>query len=235
MAEPILYVRNRRPNAVLIKFENLKYPVERRGSRQDTVALPPEAREDPVVSQFLNKGIVEEISKEQFMALGGRPENPVAGEKDKQERLHDYPLDRTRANEAAIPMEPEETSRTPYIITDKDLRSSMEFRTPAPRFAVDFPSTDEEIQQIEERRRVAEEAALAELRTSNLEQNKVEGLEQRVSELSDLVRTLLARDAAREEEVKKAKASKPKAKATRKASTTKNKRVRAKSSSDVEA
>jgi len=66
------YVRNWRPNAVVFKYAGLKYVLERRGDRKDSVALPIDAKSDPVVNRWLRTNILEEVSREDFSELASR-------------------------------------------------------------------------------------------------------------------------------------------------------------------
>lgn len=209
MATP-LYVRNLRPNAVLVKIGGLKYTVERRGFREDTVALPPEAREDPVVSTFLQRNILEEISKETFMTLATRPENTITVGPDKKQRREDVlPLvPRKAETEVNIPINNPEESRTPFLITDENIRDSGKLRSPRPEFKDSVPTTEEDIAAIEAARR-AVEAAVSQV---NLPEDETAQLKQQVNELTGLVRELLAKQEQNEAKPKAApKPRKPRA------------------------
>jgi hypothetical protein len=70
--EDALYIRNRRPNRIIIKYADTRNIVERRGSRNDSLSLPIEAENDATVSRWLKDGVLERITKEQFMKLGTR-------------------------------------------------------------------------------------------------------------------------------------------------------------------
>lgn len=199
----ILYVRNRRPNAVLIRVDGIKYTVERRGSREDSAALPAAWRDDPSVSTFLNQGVLEEISKDAFMALGSRPEDTIVEERGRPKRVPgptEIPLrDKRGEDEVNIPINNPETSREPYIITEADLRKSTPFRSPDPQFAGEVRSTADDLAAIEEARRAAE----ANPGQVNFEEDETAQLRKQVSELTGLVQQLLAKDAASEETPKK--------------------------------
>lgn len=135
----VFYVRNTRPNAVLVRLgerpHQTKYTVERRGSREDTTAFPKEALNDPTVARFIQSGIFEVITKEQFMSLGERNEGRSS-----------IPLVTRKAEtEVAIPMGDMETSRTPTIITDEDLTKTKDWRSPRPEFSGPILSTEQEL------------------------------------------------------------------------------------------
>lgn len=192
MASDILYVRNRRPNAVLVRVDGIKYTVERRGSREDSAALPGAWRDDPGVAAFLHQGILEEISKDAFMALGSRPEDTIV--EDKQGRARkvpgptDLPLVERAANEINVPINPDD-HRQPTVITDETLRKTAKLRSPNPEFAGVIPSTAEDLAAIEEARRAAE----ASPGQVDFEEDETAQLRKQVQELTGLVTELLAR------------------------------------------
>ena len=175
----VLYVRNTRPNAVLIRVGGIKYTAERRGSREDSLALPGDWRNDPIVATFLQQGVIEEISKETFMTLGSRPDG-----------VTEIPLkERKAATEVNIPINNPEESRQPYLITEEDLRKSTPLRSPRPEFATEVPTTQEDLLKIEEARKAAEiNPGQVDFPESETEQLKLQ-----VNELSALVRELLAK------------------------------------------
>lgn len=70
--EDTLYVRNARPNRLVLKFNGLREVLEHRGNRKDSIALPGELREDSEIARWLRNGQLEEISKEAFLQLGRR-------------------------------------------------------------------------------------------------------------------------------------------------------------------
>ena len=216
MASDIVYVRNNRPNAVLIRVDGIKYTVERRGSREDSAALPGDWKNKPPVSTFLMQGVLEEISKDAFMALGSRPEETIVEERGRPKRVPgptDIPLVERSADDVNIPINNPEESREPYIITEADLRNTTKLRSPNPAFAGEVRSTEEDIAAIEEARRAAE----ASPGQVNFEEDETAQLRKQVSELTGLVHQLLANQS---EAAAEAPAKAP-AKRTRKAATKK--------------
>lgn len=127
----VLYVRNGRPNRLIIKHAGLKYLLERRGSREDTASLPVEAENDPVVARFLRTGYLEKVSKEAFMTLNARDED------------QSYELNVRKAKDVEVPMG-HAASQTPTVIADKDLQDTAHLRTPDLQFAKNV-STDVEL------------------------------------------------------------------------------------------
>ena len=225
----ILYVRNRRPNAVLVRVDGIKYTVERRGSREDSAALPGAWRNDPGVSAFLHQGILEEISKDAFMALGSRPEDTIV--EDRQGRTRkvpgptDLPLVERAANEVNVPINPDD-HRQPTVITDETLRKTAKLRSPNPEFAGEIPSTADDLAAIEEARRAAE----ASPGQVDFEEDETAQLRKQVQELTGLVHQLLsqgetAAQQAEEAQAPKAKRGRPKG-STKKATATKKAAVK---------
>lgn len=104
--ETTLYVRNYRPNMVIVPYAGVRYKLERRGARNDNTALPIEAQSDPTINRWLRQGILEEITKEDFIELAVR-DNDSEYKLKKPERIR-------------IKIE-EPQSATPTLITkDKD-------------------------------------------------------------------------------------------------------------------
>lgn len=203
MANEVLYVRNTRPNAVLVKYNDIKYTVERRGSREDTTALPADAKFDPVVASFITRGILEEISKDAFYALEARNEGRPA-----------YAL-KKGGEEVNLPMSHAE-SRTPMLIADDVITQSRHLRSPHPEFAERVLSTGEEMAT-----GVRQPLPELEKNRSSLSVDKVdpqiEQLTGQVAALSGLVEQLLASQAASQVQTKepaKGATTEPKAKRT---------------------
>jgi hypothetical protein len=192
MSNDILYIRNNRPNAVLVRVDGIKYTVERRGSREDSAALPGDWRNKPPVSTFLHQGILEEISKDAFMQLGSRPEETIVEERGRPKRIPgptDLPLLERAANEVNIPINPDD-HRQPTVITDEDLRKTMKLRSPNPEFAGEVPSTAEDLKAIEEARRAAETSP----GQIDFEEDETAQLRKQVQELTGLVQQLLIKE-----------------------------------------
>lgn len=122
MENDIFYVRNTRPNRVVLKYAGLRIILERRGAYPDTAPLPEDARRDPGVIAWLRKGVLEEITKEDFIALGekdfaspdyrGKDEAPL-----KKQQAPDLPMGDYNA---------EIDMKLPYTIP-KDLLNNRDF------------------------------------------------------------------------------------------------------------
>lgn len=215
----ILYVRNCRPNATLIRVGTsgtgsvpMVYTLERRGSREDTVALPGEFRNEPVVARFLHSGMIEEISKEQFLNLGVRLSSD-----------NNYHVKERAASEVNVPMA-DESSRTPTVIADADITKGAELRTPRPEFSHPIRTTEEDLAELQARRE--QEAAEKSPGRVDLPEGETDSLKAQVNELTLLVRQLLEE---RAEQAKAQDVPTEKAPKARKATTTKAKSTRASS------
>jgi len=115
-----LFVRNNRPNRVILKLNGLRHILERRGTREDSVALPlDQANRDPVIQRWLKEGRLEEISRDQFMNLASAEVKATGASGREGFNVHS-PTDYT------VPMESETQSRTPYVVHYED-----EFDVPA--------------------------------------------------------------------------------------------------------
>jgi len=127
-----LYVRNTRPNRVILKYADLRHILERRGSREDSWSLPIEAQRDPDISRLLRIGVLEEIDKETFLTLAER-DGP--GFSTPEERgSTEPPVKPIGLREFDLPMSSEEESRRPNIVPkefiDPQARGSKLKRTP---------------------------------------------------------------------------------------------------------
>lgn len=143
------YVRNWHPNAVRFRYAGLEFNLERRGSRRDVLALPIEAKKDPTVNRWLNKGVLEEIDQEDFIALSAREEDAEYPKLISSINTVDIPLDMRHKPILGV---------TPYTI-DMDKLNSNEFKQEhmSPRLEYMNPplTTKEELAKVQ----VAEQAA----------------------------------------------------------------------------
>lgn len=124
-----VYVRNLRPNRVVLLHAGLRVTLERRGSREDTTSLPADALNEPTIARWLRASMIEEISKEDFMNLAARTDAF-----DPNFRSPEEPELVSNVKTKAVPMSPER-SETPYLIdTDKldkrNLTPIVEFKDP---------------------------------------------------------------------------------------------------------
>lgn len=109
MAETI-YIRNLRPNRVILKYADLREVLERRGSREDSTSLPADSKNDPIISRWLSAGMIEEISKEDFLSLTSSLESF-----DPNRRNENEPALKNNTRSKAVPMS-HDNSATPTVI-----------------------------------------------------------------------------------------------------------------------
>lgn len=118
MADTV-YLRNRRPNRVVLTHAGLRVVLERRGSREDSVSLPGEALQDATIARWLRAGMIEQISKDSFLELASRTDAFDPNYRDENE-----PSIQTDIRHAELPMS--QDPRTPTVIdTDKIDRSLL--------------------------------------------------------------------------------------------------------------
>jgi len=121
MANDTVYIRNLRPNRVVLQYAGLRVVLERRGSREDTASFPADALSDPTIARWLRQDRVEQISKDQFLDLSGRtdafdPNNrSVEYREDGKVKRSLEPELYSDAREVELPMG-SERSDTPTII-----------------------------------------------------------------------------------------------------------------------
>lgn len=112
MADAV-FLRNMRPNRVVLQHAGLRVVLERRGSREDSVSLPVDALQDSTIARWLRAGMIEQISKDTFLDLASRTDAY-----DPNYRSDDEPAVASDIRHAEIPMS--DDPRTPTVIdTDK--------------------------------------------------------------------------------------------------------------------
>ena len=125
MKDSTFYVRNWRPNRLVFKYAGLKYILERRGDRQDTVALPVDAQSDPTIARWLKSSMLEDIQRDDYIELASRVTEGPFGEL------------RSRAKDVDIPIEDRTSDQPTTIRTElldnqewrrKHLSPNLEFR-----------------------------------------------------------------------------------------------------------
>ena len=141
----LIYVRNARPNKVVFHFDGTRYPLEHRGHRGDSTALPAEAAQDSLISRWIQQGQLEKISKEAFMQLGARTIDVLPNE---------YLAQPMRAGRGAgagvVPMVNAEsdTSKGLSQLRDADVFKQVREGV-SPKWGGDLMSTEEEIESPE--------------------------------------------------------------------------------------
>ena len=148
------YVRNKRPNVVHIRVENLKISLGRRGTREDTIAVPDSAYENRAFKRNLTNGLLEEITEEQFFNLNTRELD-----EDESTISHANNLEQ-RGNETLFTLE--NAPNRVHIIKEFEQNASPEDKargrkmmTPVLEYITPPPSTEEELAAKEEADRPA--------------------------------------------------------------------------------
>jgi hypothetical protein len=125
MANDTVYIRNNRPNRVVLQYAGLRVVLERRGSREDTASFPSDALTDPTIARWLRANRVEQITKEQFFDLSSRTDafdpnyREVERREDGRVKRSLEPELVSDAYDVEVPMSPL-SSTTPTIIdTDR--------------------------------------------------------------------------------------------------------------------
>lgn len=127
MADTV-YLRNNRPNRVVLTHAGLRVVLERRGSREDSVSFPAASLQDATTARWLRAGIIEQISKDAFLDLAARIDAY-----DPNVRSENEPTIVSDIRDRDLPLIDDKT--TPNIIdTDKIDRTllspSIEWETP---------------------------------------------------------------------------------------------------------
>lgn len=148
MAEEI-YVRNGRPNTVVVKYGDLRIPLAHRGglgrdlreSPGDSCALPGDAATDPTISRWLKNGTLEKISKEAYLSLRARNvevlPNKYLAQSVRSPRGGAVPMDAAEAD----------TTKTRTYVADANVHKSV--REARPEWAGELMTTEEELEEME--------------------------------------------------------------------------------------
>ena len=138
--ETTLYVRNGRPNILVLNYAGSRIPLGRRGSREDSTSLPVEAMNDPVISRWLKQGLLEKISRDAFMKLGARQIDIEPNQFLKR------PVRDGRTADVIMHPADADTTRSPSTLRDNDIRKAA---TPKLEWSGDLMSTDEELEEMD--------------------------------------------------------------------------------------
>lgn len=139
--ETTLFVRNGRPNRVVIKYAGSRFVLERRGSREDSTALPIEAGNDTIVRRWLENKVLEKISQDDFMQLAARTV-------DTEPRFFLKTPVRNKGTVGNLGLNPAEADSTNSLtqINDKDVIKAAD---PRLQWAGELMTTKEELQQMD--------------------------------------------------------------------------------------
>ena len=146
--EGVLYVRNRRPNRLVLKYNGLREVLDHRGSRQDSTSIPVEAERDPSIARFIKLGYLEKISRESFMKLAKRTIDTLPNEFLKRSQRSDRGITEIMMYEAKDDYfkGQSDTSGEKIMIKDGDVRKLV---NPSPQWAGDLMTTEEELETID--------------------------------------------------------------------------------------
>lgn len=142
MSDERIYVRNGRPNQVVFHCNDVRYVLGHRGSRQDSVALPAEARNDTLVSRWLKMGQLELISRDSFMKLNARTVDILPNEYLKR------PVRKEKGLMVGMKAADADTTKKPSQVEDGDVHRMVR-ETISPQWAGDLMSTEEELESQE--------------------------------------------------------------------------------------
>jgi len=137
-AEDTLFVRNGRPNGIVFHFDGVRYKLEHRGHRQDSVALPIDAASDGQISRWLQIGQLEKISRDSFMKLGSRTVDVLPNEYLKR------PMREGRGVETPLRRADSDTTGSLSVVDDGDVSRTVN-STLSQKWAGDLMSTEEEL------------------------------------------------------------------------------------------
>lgn len=138
--ETTVYLRNKRPNGVVFHYDGIRYKLEHRGHRQDSVAVPAEAVQDGQINRWIQAGQLERISKEAFMKLGQRTVDVRPNEFLKR------PVREGRGVEVPMRKSEADTTGSLSVIHDTDVARTVRDNL-SPKWAGDLMSTEEEIEE----------------------------------------------------------------------------------------
>jgi len=139
-----LFIRNWHPNRLVLTYAGQRYILERRGTREDNLALPDEARKDKTVARWLSNGTLEEITQDQFMELAVRSLGEVTAEQGKTADL------KSPARDVNIPINRPD-STTPTVIADDlfDKAAGKKHMTPELTYREEPLTTEEELKEVQ--------------------------------------------------------------------------------------
>ena len=138
--ESTVYLRNKRPNGVVFHFDGIRYKLEHRGHRQDSVAVPAEALQDGQINRWVQLGQLEKISKESFMKLGQRTVDVLPNEFLKRS------MREGRGIEVPMRKADSDTTGSLSVVEEGDVTRVVRDHV-SPKWAGDVMSTDEEIEE----------------------------------------------------------------------------------------
>lgn len=142
-SEKTIYVRNARPNRVVFHYAGTRYMLEHRGNRQDSVALPSEAQNDPQIMRWIQNNQLERITRDSFMKLTTRQIDTLPNE------FLDRAVRKSNARDVALHPAEADTTRTLTQVNDGDVQKAVRDRL-SPKWAGELMTTDEELEDLQE-------------------------------------------------------------------------------------
>ena len=136
--EDTLYVRNARPNMLIFKFDDVRYVLQHRGNRADSVALPITAEKDNLIARWLKNGQLEKINQKSFMALGKRSVDVLPNEFLKRD------VRNNKASDLKLVENKDETSGGKIDIVPSEAVKTVD-RVSRPEWAGELMTTEEEL------------------------------------------------------------------------------------------
>jgi len=133
-----VFLRNKRPNAIVFHYAGTRVPLAHRGNRADSVALPAEALEDAQVSRWIQVGQLEKISQEDYISLQKRRIDVLPNEFLKQSNIRNQ-----GAAQTGVPLE--KTGADTGNVDQKDVIADVRDRV-SPKWAGDLMTTEEELE-----------------------------------------------------------------------------------------
>ena len=139
-ANEAIYVRNGHPNRVAFVHAGTRIALDRRGSRTDTTALPKDALDNPTVSRFIKDGVLEKITRDQFMKLGARQIDIEPNQFLKR------PVRTGKTTDLLMHPAEADTTKSPSSVREQDVRKSA---VPRLEWAGELMSTAEELEEMD--------------------------------------------------------------------------------------
>jgi hypothetical protein len=136
--EDTLYLRNARPNRVIFRYADVRYVLEHRGNRSDSVALPIDAEKDTTIARWMQSGQLERISKESFHKLATRTVDILPNQYLRRAVRNE------KAGDLKMTVADGDGSGTLTAIDQKQVHSSVSGNS-RPEWAGDLMTTEEEL------------------------------------------------------------------------------------------
>lgn len=137
--ETTLYLRNARPNRIVFNYDGVRYRLEHRGNRADSVALSIKAKDDPEILRWIRIGQLEEIGKEAFMQLGKRAIDVLPNEFLKRD------VRNNKSADLSLMQNKDDASGSKLDVDPKEVTKKINDNS-RPQWAGDLMTTEEELE-----------------------------------------------------------------------------------------